>query len=462
MHKLRILMLIKDGFLSDMLKFVLEAYLHCEVEVLTDDSQAIAKLKEDKGLFDFLVYDYDPFSMFIDELRRNFTFYAKLQTVILCHPEYAQNIKKFEADTGYKVLKKDEVPLGIISHICARTPSRDLLNVSPYCRIAINFLIRFDGIRKNLYIRLSADKFVHIFKEDDKITGEDLMKYHGRGIQYLFLKRSTAESVVTQIQRQIKVFLKANNFKFILKEATDSPESQFEQRIIRIHEEIFIDDEFQRILQESIEKMKSKVIKEKRIDLFLSHLMNMPNYFAFFSRKLELTSMFALLICEKLKLSSKVTNEKIIYASVLSDITLAARPKLLQIRDIDEYNTNKEDLTEEDRSFFLGHPQECAALANKFFQSAPADTGVIIQQHHELPDGRGFPLGLKGDKISQLSAIFIISNDLAHYVLTNEVPSIDEYLEENRGRWDYINFRKPYLALVDIRQDKVKAAKKAE
>ncbi|HXH29718.1 MAG TPA: HD domain-containing phosphohydrolase [Bacteriovoracaceae bacterium] len=457
MKIIKILLVIRDGFFSDILKFVLEAYLNCEVTPIFEDNLAIQKLKEDKSNFDFVIYDYDPFSSFVDDLRKNFTSFAKLQSIILCQPEHAQNISKFETETGYKILKKDDIPLGLIRHICSHIPSPELLNDSNYCRIGIHFLSRFDGIKKNLFIKIGSDKMIQIFKEDDKLVLADIMKYHTRGIEYLYLKRSTAEAIVTQLQRQIKVFLKANNFKFVLRDASDSPESQFEQRIIRINEEVFIDDEFQKIILDSIERMKSKVMKEKRIDLFLSHLMNMPNYFAFFSRKVELTSMFTMLISEKLKLSSKITSDKVMYAAVLCDITLAARPKLLQLRDLEEFKANIEELSEEDRSFFLSHPQECAALANKFFQTSPADTGVLILQHHELPDGSGFPGGLRGDKISQLSAIFIISNDVAHYVLTNEAPSIDEYLQENKSRWDFINFRKPYQALLEIRQEKLKS-----
>ncbi len=455
MTNLSILLMIKESFLRDILKFILEAYFNCTVIAPMDEPEALKLLGDKTNLYDLVVYDYDPFSTFVDDLKAMVRARPKLISIILVQGEHEQNMNAF-SQAGMRLLKKEDVPLGLIREICAAIPAQEILNNSQFCRIAINLLVRFDGIKKNLFIKIGTARMVQIFKEDDKTDMSEIMKYHLRGIEHLYMKRSTTEIIVTQIQRQIKVFLKANNFKFVLKTGSDSPGSAFEQRILRINDELYIDDEFQKVIQETINRLKDKVMKEKRIDLFLSNIMNMPNLFEFFSKKVELTSLFTILICQKMKWLSQGTNDKIVYAAVLADITLAVRPKLLQIRDIDEFNACAIDLDEGDRDFFLNHPQECSALANKFFQAAPGDTSSIILQHHELPDGRGFPSGLKADKIFPLAAAFIVANDFAHYILSDDAPSVDEYLADNKDRWDFPNFRQAYKAILELRETRLK------
>jgi len=57
------------------------------------------------------------------------------------------------------------------------------------------------------------------------------------------------------------------------------------------------------------------------------------------------------------------------------------------------------------------HPTHAAALVREFKQ-LPADVDVIVEQHHELPDGTGFPAGLKHQKISPITAVFILAHRL--------------------------------------------------
>lgn len=447
----------KEEFFLGILKFILEAYFKCEIDNTDNESEAINLIKNSNKDFDFLIYDYDPFSYFVEDLAKVHN--KKLEVLILTQIEHQQNLKAFEEKTGFKLLQKEEIPLGLIRLMCSKLSSADLMNDSPFCPISMNLLIRFDGIKKNLFIKV-GNSMILIFSEEEKTDLSDILKYHRKGLDTLYLKRSTAEAVTNQVQRQIKVFLAANNFKFVLRNESDSPESQFEQRIIRINEEIYIDEELRKIIMETVDRLKSRILVEKRIDLFISHLMGMPNYFHFFSKKVELTSILAIMLAEHFKWNNQGTSDKIVYASVLSDITLAVRPKLLQIRDLNEFNACKDDLTSDEREAFLSHPQECAALTSKFFHTAPPDTHTLILQHHELPNGKGFPNRLGPDKISSISAIFIIASDLAHYVLTNDSPSLDEYLIENEERFNYIHFRKIFRALKELRAEKLSRLKR--
>ncbi len=49
----------------------------------------------------------------------------------------------------------------------------------------------------------------------------------------------------------------------------------------------------------------------------------------------------------------------------------------------------------------------------------PPDTDLIILQHHERPDGSGFPRGLTHTRIGTLASLFILAEDLVHHSARN-------------------------------------------
>jgi response regulator RpfG family c-di-GMP phosphodiesterase len=167
---------------------------------------------------------------------------------------------------------------------------------------------------------------------------------------------------------------------------------------------------------------------------------------------MNLTSLISCVLAKNLEWISKTTMDKLVYASVVSDITLAVRPELLKFKNIQEFNFNKASFTPTEQMIFLNHPKDASNLIKNYFRSAPPDTDAIIYQHHEFPDGSGFPLGLKADKIPPLSALFILANDFSYYFLTDDEPSMDDFILKSHSRYDFVNFRKIVQALIKVRK----------
>jgi len=70
----------------------------------------------------------------------------------------------------------------------------------------------------------------------------------------------------------------------------------------------------------------------------------------------------------------------------------------------------KGPLTKPEQDFVNMHPVYGMRIAERMGK-LPADALVIIEQHHEMHDGSGFPKGLKGDQISRLAQVVAIAND---------------------------------------------------
>ena len=88
---------------------------------------------------------------------------------------------------------------------------------------------------------------------------------------------------------------------------------------------------------------------------------------------------------------------------------------------------------------FRFHPIKAAEYAQQF-AGIPTDVETILLQHHELPDGTGFPRGLHHHQVSQVSAIFIIAHDLLNFFIDFvQVNDRDEmlkiFLERNLAKY---------------------------
>lgn len=451
--KLPFLVVSASPYMRGILKFVLETMLHTDVTELESEEKALSFLKNLERVPSLIIYDYTPNAFLLEDFIGYLKENSKLVRIVVLVDKIREEGKDLLKDHSQMILMDESsLPMALVEeskHLFRSTP---WLNEDPYSRIDIDFLSILDGINKDLFIKLGQDKFIKIFHEDDTTNLLDIKKYKAKGINYLYLKRDTANWVIAQIQKQIDIFLKANNFKFVLRGANDSPKKRFEQRILRIDEEVHIDKEFKESIDRTIDKIRSVVTKERKVENFIQGLKDNQAQMNMFMQKINLTSVIACLLAKELDWISKTTMDKIVYAAVLSDITLAVRPELMKIKGLAEFEKVKMSLTEEDQKIFLAHPKDSAYLIKRYFTSAPPDTDVLAYQQHEQPDGGGFPQGLRAEKISPLSALFIVATDFTNYFLGDDEPTMDDFLLKCNSRYDYVNFRKVVRALEKVRK----------
>lgn len=448
-----ILVVSSSPYMRGILKFVLETLLQTDVTELESEEKALLFLKNLEQVPAMIVYDYQSNAYLLEDFVGYLKANQKKVRILILVDEVREEGKELLKDLQqFKLLDEATLPNGLINEAIALFESTPYVNDNGYCRISIDFLSILDGINKTLYIRIGNDKYIKIFNEDDTTDILDIKKYKSKGIQYLYLTRPTAMWVINQIQNQISIFLKANNFRFVLRGASDSPEKRFEQKILRIDDEVHVDKEFKETIDRAVEKIRHHVEKETTVNHYLKALKERQDEYALFTQKMNLTSLISCLLAKQLDWISKTTMDKLVYAAVLCDITLAVRPQLLAISGLAEFEKMKDSFSEEDQKLWLAHPKDSAFLIKKYFQSAPPDTDALALQHHETPDGHGFPLGLKAEKISPLSALFIIANDFSYYFLKDDEPSVEDFVLKAHSRYDYVNFRKIIKALDKIKK----------
>lgn len=452
-RKLPFLVVSSSPYMRGILKFVLETLLHTEVSELESEEKALLFLKNLEPVPSMIVYDYTPDAYLIEDFITYLKDHSKKVRIVILVNEVREEGKDLLKDHHHMVLMDEStLPIALVEDAKKIFNDTPFLNDEEFCRIDIDFLSILDGINKNLFLKLGQDNFVKLFHEDDTTDVLDIQKYKSKGFNYLYLKRETSNWVISQIQNQIDIFLKSNNFRFVLRGASDTPEKRFEQKILRFDDEVHIDKEFKDSVEKAIDRIKSIIEKEPRIDQILKILREKKDELSFFNQKMRLTCLVSCVLAQELEWISKITMDKLIYASVLSDMTLAMRPQLLKVKTLTEFEQMKSSLSEEDQNIFISHPKDASNLIKRYFTTAPPDTDALAYQHHESPDGSGFPLGLRADKISPLSALFIVATDFSYYFLLDEEPTIDEFILRSTHRYDYVNFRKVLKSLEKIKK----------
>ena len=154
-------------------------------------------------------------------------------------------------------------------------------------------------------------------------------------------------------------------------------------------------------------------------------------------------------ISKQMDWGSDQTLEKFILASYLHDVSLGDSTKLAKINTREELES-RDDLTPEEKKLVELHSIASKTLVeNK--KEIPQDVHTIIEQHHELPNGRGFPNGLDHKRITPLSSIFIVSHLLADYIIENSNWSADKFIMKYKTLQKGPHFRKVFRCLDELR-----------
>lgn len=432
----KILVLSSERKLSSLVKFSLESSFCFNVTCVLEKNQFIDKIKE--GGYCLVIYNYVPENYLIDDIIKCTSGAEKQIPVVILADKKVESKRSHNNYTIF--LPKEKAIKGLNELVHTLFKRDDSHSSDDFCRVSLDSMDIFDGLSNDLYIQLKSGRFVKLFQEGDELGPDDISKYQSKGVEYLFLKQKTCMWVIQQIDSQIDLFLKNRQYKFILR-SPDSPDTKkFEQKIIRIQDELLVTEDYKKEIEVRVAKAVEVIKRNPKLKKPLS-LLKLKNPTAdYFNTH---TSLLIITSCGLAKLmgwNSDITLEKLVYASILHDITLAGKPHLSEIESLEDLAVS--NLSKEDQKIFISHPQDVSNLIKNAFGLAPADTDIIVYQHHELPDGKGFPKGITSGRIIPLSALFIISHELVRYTWTNKDLDMDDFLLKAEKKFHSINFNK--------------------
>lgn len=263
-------------------------------------------------------------------------------------------------------------------------------------KIPISQMVKFSDSFAGAELHLSvAGKFVRLNYATDEFL-EILRKLQQKEMESVYIRSSEVKKIMQEIQDS----LGAKQFydpKSVPEEKVENLDDAM-KTVKGVINQLGVDTETVTLL---------RLVNVRA----MSMLSESPSLFAFIKRfkkncseeflRAMLTSYVLSLVIDEFPWKSDSVKEKGAIAALLCDI-------LLDREDFDalrRYELEGGELSANIRN----HPTELAEKLRLKRDLIPAETITIIEQHHELPDGSGFPHGLNASRINQLSAIFIVS-----------------------------------------------------
>jgi HD-GYP domain-containing protein (c-di-GMP phosphodiesterase class II) len=432
--------------LKELLSFQITSQLPITIKECLTVKEAVDLLKKDEKEFQLLIAPYNgPESAILQYLRER---KEPLPTVFMVDPAVAKPDPALM--TGLSLIgsldQANNLPDAMVSLL------KDFLarggqtgQDSAYCPIRTNLLIRVSPLKGDIYIRLSAEKFVKMFKSGDEFDTADLQKYYEtKGVEYMYLRREETAEFIRKFRAELDELLTRNDVK---QEEVMQTVEMSQEAIQELVHRVGFTEEVQELAKKNVQLTLKTIGAHPRLQDLLKKVQNEGNYL---SQHSTLLAHVTCCIAKEMEWGSDSTFSKLVLASFMHDVSLSD-PELAKINSMKELEERKSQFAADAVKGYHLHPARSADIVRNF-KEIPADVDLIVQQHHERPNGSGFPRGLQNNYIAPLSAVFIVGHELTQAILTQkDAFSLEDFVEDKKPSFNQGNFKKVMIAL-----DKVK------
>jgi len=404
MKSIGILIVDDQEELRDIIQMILEAEIQGEFYHAANGLEAIEVLKKNEQKIQLVLSDNRMPKMSGLELSQINDREFKLPFVLISGEDlktsqpnhlFFQSDKNFFLEKPFKENDLLSTVKKIQSGIDSLPPSHG--RSEEYISIKLQYLVKYYMHAKDVYLLIGKDKFVKISEEHPELTDskELLDHYAQKNIQTVYLKKDQFKFFICDLQNHFKSLTNLND-------KVQLAESIFNFSIdalkkINIHQTDI--NHYTDILEQTIiELMKDKSISREFISL---------------SKKSDDYKAHIILTC--ILAAKIIENTSLMFKPTLKTITLAS---LLHDKDLSESDFKQELFPNQNQMIrkYFDHP----IVASKFFENDQTpfrEVERIILEHHEKPDGSGFPHKLKASQMAPMSALFILSHDMAIHCL---------------------------------------------
>jgi response regulator RpfG family c-di-GMP phosphodiesterase len=343
----------------------------------------------------------------------------------------------------------DQVKGGLLGKLPTEESAADITTTDEernFVKIRSDLLLRVIPLRSPVYIKLSAKKFIKLFNSGDVYDQQDHSKYgQVKSIEYFYLRVNETEEFLKKFIDDMARILSLEDLPIQSVMETSSAVHEMVQELI---DKLGVTEKVQDIIRSNVKLTVKSMSSMPKLKHLLSGIeREKTKYISYHSTRLaQITCSVASLM----EWSSETTYQKLSYASFLHDITLKNQ-NLAAVQSLDELNKRGVEFTDEEIDAYKLHPNQAADIAKRF-KEIPADVDSIIAQHHELPDGNGFPRAMHASRINPLSAIFIVTHDLLHYIyLTGKDFRLLDFVAKSEKKYGSGVFKKVLSVFADLK-----------
>ncbi len=416
----RIIIVTKSDVLIDVVSVYLEGWFHAKIEVL-DTSQKLEECFAEgapKGVHLLILED----KKLLAAAQKSIVDFMAQTIVIGKEAEAAPAMGRLVAYLSAPIdLNKLSDTIQSFAE-SSGGPARE------YCPIRQEILVLSGReLGQDVYCLHKDGKYERVFRKGERLdlTGEVFSKLIRE--RYFYLKVAAFSAFMKEFALDMQGISVAPVKVFNIENAINLSMSVHEL-LAHALPEFGLTIELQQATKAAIDLVVKSIEKDTRLgDLLKALSKNDSDYLCWHSVTI---CYIACRLSNLMTWHSQSTLYKLSYAAFLHDITVKSIA-LQRINTLEELELS--EATENEKKKYIEHSHEAAALA-RTMKDFPGDVDHIIAQHHELPNGKGFPLGINHRKISPLASLFILAHEITDGLFDEreafELPRAVEKLEK--------------------------------
>jgi hypothetical protein len=312
------------------------------------------------------------------------------------------------------------------------------VNKSDYIPMKIKNFYYAKESQFDVYMEYTPTQFIKIISKNKPYTFSFLDTYAKKGVRQLYLFKDDhlkyLELQIKKCESKLNSFQLNGNDAFLVQmEAIDLAHSYIKT--------VGATDTIMKFLDVYIQSIRNTF--DTNLDL-VSILDKFPTQNSGISYQTLMITYTMEAFLHKYEWNSDITRRKSIFSVLMCDLyVLEGQYKILLLpHEESEYSS-------EEKNHSL-HPQKAAEISRRF--SAFPEVDFLIEQHHELPNGKGFPHGILSIKITTLSALLILSTNFCTKLEGQSITyeNIKEIIQELSETMRIGNFREPFAKLKKI------------
>jgi hypothetical protein len=279
---------------------------------------------------------------------------------------------------------------------------------SDYISIRPDYLPSMGPLEATVYTQLIDGHYVPVFGKGDSVERKQVEDYlQGKKLTHFYFKREDCKELLHQKSNDLKSIIEEKPLDRVRAEEAVSSSLEMVRDVVG---QMGFTPEAQKVAINSVSATIKLMGTKPRLSGILLELKNKDgDYLTAHSLML---GKVACAMAYKIGWTSRTTYFKLTLASFLHDIALNDG-KLAVVNSIEKAAASGEFSADEIKEIRL-HATKAADYARSMSE-VPSDVEQIVLQHHERPDGSGFPRGLPFRLFTPLSALFVIAQDLIDY-----------------------------------------------
>lgn len=260
-----------------------------------------------------------------------------------------------------------------------------------YCSIHISEFLSATVLQSDIYVKMAGEKYIRVAYKGDTVPVERLRKYQDRKVDYLYVS-------IADFSKYVEFSLKLTSV------ATKNSKisKQTKAKLIKHTSEVMLAQCFlSEIESEQVQPAVRLVLDTMDVisgdDDILNIFANLQSHSDRRYSQGVAVATYSSLVAKLHGWHGANTHFKIVVSGLMRDIGL---------KEIDDAIIRKKRIqrTPAEQNAYESHPARGRQILYEL-RAIPEDVSTIVQQHHECPEGTGFPLGLTAEGIHPIARL---------------------------------------------------------